>query len=96
MNVKLLSIMKGVYFILSLLEIPFIIICWIDYYWNLICKTLASISFIFAIPSILTMPITWINGFILSSIIYLKNNVIGNRITFEEAVRRNLSRFPEL
>jgi|TARA_B110000091_G_C13348058_1_gene283090 hypothetical protein len=42
------------------------------------------------------MPITWINGFILSSIIYFKNNVIGDRITFEEAIRRKLSRFPDL
>ena len=88
--------MKGVYFILSVLEIPFIIICWIDYYWNLICKTLASILFIFAIPSILTIPITMINGFILSSIVYLKNNVIGHRITFDQAVSINLSRFPDL
>tara|TARA_B110000211_G_C13595068_1_gene342175 strand:+ start:209 stop:337 length:129 start_codon:yes stop_codon:yes gene_type:complete len=42
------------------------------------------------------MPITWINGFILSSIIYFKNNVTGDRITFEEAIRRKLSRFPDL
>mgnify|MGYP006079498511 CR=1 FL=1 len=85
-----------IYFWLSVLEIPFIIICWIDYYWNLIAKTLASTSLIFVIPSILTTPITIINGFILTSFIYLKENVIGHRISFKEAVIKNHSRFPEL
>jgi hypothetical protein len=85
-----------VYFILSILEIPFIIICWIDYFWNLTAKALASISLIFVIPSILTTPITIINGFILTSFVYLKENVIGHRISFKDAVIKNLDRFPEL
>ena len=85
-----------IYFWLSALEIPFIIICWIDYYWNLLAKTLASISLIFVIPSILTTPLTIINGFILTSFIYVKENVIGHRISFKEAAIKNSSRFPEL
>ena len=40
--------------------------------------------------------ITFVNGFILSSIVYLKHNFIGQRITFDQAVQMNLSRFPEL
>ena len=85
-----------IYFWLSALEIPFIIICWIDYYWNLLAKTLASISLIFVIPSILTTPLTIINGFILTSFVYVKENVIGHRISFKEAAIKNSSRFPKL
>ena len=87
---------SAIYFWLSVLEIPFIIICWIDYYWNLTAKALASISLLFVIPSILTTPITIINGFILTSFVYVKENVIGHRTSFKEAVIKNHFRFPEL
>jgi hypothetical protein len=80
----------------SILEIPFIILAWIDYYWNLLCKSLAGISFIFALPSIVTMPITWVHGFTLATLIYIKQNLSGNEITYSDAIRINLSRFPEL
>jgi hypothetical protein len=78
------------------LEIPFIMLTWIDYYWNLLCKSLTNISFIFAIPTMLTIPITFMNGFVLASLIYLKNNLAGNEISFSKAIDINISRFPVL
>jgi hypothetical protein len=87
---------NAVYFIFSILEVPFILLSWVDYYWNLLWKTLSKLSIIFFLPSIVTMPITWINGFILCSIIYLKYNIIGVEMTYEDAINKNLSRFPEL
>lgn len=87
---------KILFLILSLLEIPFIIISWIDYFWNLICKTISSFFFPIALLAIVTMPITFINGLILASIIFIKHNTVGNNISFAQAVNINLSRFPEL
>ena len=87
---------KLIFLILSLFEIPFIIITWIDYFWNLICKNLTNLLFVFSFLSILTIPITVVNGIILSSIVYLKHNFIGQRRTFDQAVQMNLSRFPSL
>ena len=87
---------KCVFIILSLLEVPFIILSWIDYFWNLICKTISSLFFPFALLAILTWPITLINGLILASIIFFKNNIIGNNITFAESLNVNMARFPEL
>ena len=87
---------KVIYVIISTVEIPFIILTYIDYLWNSIIKYLCyNISFIFAIPSIITMPITWANGLILSMLIYIKHNAIGRGTTFKEAVVINLARFPE-
>lgn len=85
-----------IYYILSILEIPLIIVAWLDYYWNLLCKNLSNLSIIFALPALLTMPITWIHTFTLAFIVYLKHNVYGIEITYEDAIRINLSRFPEL
>tara|TARA_B100001094_G_C18076727_1_gene743023 strand:- start:466 stop:735 length:270 start_codon:yes stop_codon:yes gene_type:complete len=87
---------KLIFLTLSLFEIPFIIISWIDYFWHLICKNLTNLLFVFVYLPILTIPITFVNGFILSSIVYLKHNFIGQRITFDQAVQMNLSRFPDL
>ena len=87
---------KIIYYILSILELPFIILTWIDYYWNRIWKAFSGISIIFVLPSLLTMPITWMDSLILSSIIFLKYNILGIHITFADAVSKNLSRFPEL
>ncbi len=87
---------KIIFLIFSLLEIPFILLSWIDYLWNLICKTISSFFFPFVILSIVTWPITFINGLILASIIFLKNNIVGNNITFADAVHTNISRFPKL
>ena len=83
------------YLIISIVEIPFIILTYIDYLWNSLIKNLCNISFIFAIPSIITMPITWMNGLILATLIYIKHNVIGRGTTFKEAVFINLDRFSE-
>jgi hypothetical protein len=80
----------------SILEIPFIILAWLDYYWNLLCKSLSGISIIFALPAIVTMPITWLHGFTLASLIYIKQNLSGNEITYSEAIDINLARFPVL
>ena len=82
--------------ICSLLEIPFLILAWIDFYWNLLSKSLASISIIFVLPSILTMPISWLHSFVLATLIYIKHNLRGNEITYSEAIMINLARFPEL
>lgn len=82
--------------ILSIIEIPLIILSWTDYYWNLIIKTISSISILFIIPGILTMPITWLHSFSLAYIVYLKQNLMNNKITFYEAIDLNLKRFPEL
>ncbi len=81
---------------LSVLEFPFVILSWTDYYWNLMWKTISGISSFFALPAILTMPITWIHTFTLSLIVYIKYNVIDHKISFADAIRINLSRFPEL
>jgi hypothetical protein len=85
-----------IYYILSLIEVPFIILAWVDYYWNLLWKNISNISIIFALPALLTMPITWIHTFTLAFIVYLKHNIAGIEITYEDAIRINLSRFPEL
>lgn len=82
--------------ILSIIEIPLIILSWTDYYCNLIIKTISSISILFIIPGILTMPITWLHSFSLACIVYLKQNLMNNKITFYEAIDLNLKRFPEL
>lgn len=80
----------------SVLELPFYILTWFDYYWNSLWKKLSGISNIFLIPSIITMPVTWINGFTLAFLIYLKYKLIGTNLTFERAIAINLDRFPEL
>ncbi|MDA8894950.1 hypothetical protein N9I98_01135 [Flavobacteriales bacterium] len=85
-----------IYILLTLLEIPFVILTWLDYYLNLLCKNLSRISFIFALPSIVTWPFSFINGMVLSSIIYMRYNVIGEKMSFAEAIEKNLSRFPSL
>ena len=85
-----------IYILLTLLEIPFVILTWLDYYLNLLCKILSRISFIFALPSILTLPFGFINGMVLSSIIYMRYNVIGEKMSFSEAVDKHMSRFPSL
>lgn len=89
--------MKFIIIILcSILEVPFFILGWLDYYWNLMFKSLAEISFIFALPSIVTMPITLINSLILTTLVYVKQNLKGNEITYSDAMKINISRFPEL
>jgi len=89
-------VFRFIYILLSLVEIPFVILTWLDYYLNLLCKNLSRISFVFALPSIITWPISFINGMILSSIIYMKYNVIGEKISFAESVEKHMSRFPSL
>lgn len=80
----------------SILEIPFLIIAWIDVVWNLLCKILSKISIIFVLPALITMPITWIHGFFLASLVYIKHNVNGDNISFSDAININISRFPQL
>jgi Na+/glutamate symporter len=87
---------KLIFLILSFFEIPFIIIVYICFFWAFICKTLTNLLFVFAFLSTLTIPITVVSGIILSSIVYLKHNFIGQRITFDQASQMNLSRFPSL
>ncbi len=82
--------------LLTLVEIPFVLLCWLDYFWNLIWKSLSGISAIFVIPSILTIPITVVNSFILTTIIYLKHSLNNQNINFDEAAEKHLARFPEL
>jgi hypothetical protein len=82
--------------ILSIIEIPLILLSWTDYYWNLIIKLFSSISILFIIPGILTMPITWLHSFSLAFIVYIKQNLLNNKITFYEAIDLNLNRFPHL
>ena len=81
--------------LISIVEIPFIFLTWIDYYWNQIWKHLSGLSVLFVVPSILTLPVTWIDGIVLSTLVYLKHNLDGDNISFEEAIRINLSRFPD-
>ena len=91
---------KVIFLILSLFELPFIIIAWIDYYWNILCKTLASIlgifGLVFVIAAVLTIPISLIHSLTLPSIIFMKYRFIGLNITFEDAIEKNRSRFLEL
>ena len=87
---------KVIYLIISIVEIPFIILTYIDYLWNSLIKYLCyNISFIFALASIITMPITWGYTLIQAALTYVKHNVIGRGTTFKEAVFINLDRFPE-
>ncbi len=87
---------KLIFYLLTIIELPFIALTWVDYCWNLLWKYVSELSVIFVLLSLLTIPLTWINGLILASLIFLKNNLIGIKITYSEAVEQNLSRFPEL
>jgi hypothetical protein len=55
------KIKKILLYLLTLIELPFIVLTWVDYYWNLLWKYVSLLSVIFILPSLLTMPITWIN-----------------------------------
>ena len=85
-----------IYFLLSILELPFIILGFLDYFINLICKPLSAGCFLFVIPAILLVPISLIHNTGGSSIIYLKNNIMGNTISYSQALTIYQSRFPEL
>ncbi len=87
---------KLCFLILSLLELPFLIFHGLIFFWMLICKTISTFFFPFVIFAIVTMPITFINGIIITSIIYIKNNIVGNHMNFSQAGKIHLSRFPEL
>ena len=85
-----------IYYLLTLLELPFMILAYIDYFLNLICKSLSNGCIIFIIPSILFVPITLLHNFGCTTIVYIKNRTIRNYITFKEAQIMYMSRFPEL
>lgn len=85
-----------VYYLLTLLELPFMILAWIDCLLNLICKPLSQGCMLFMIPSLLFMPITFIYSISCTSIIMLKNRVVGNDITFSQAQQIFSRRLPIL
>jgi hypothetical protein len=76
--------------------LPFLILGYVDYVVNLICKSLASGCIIFIIPSLLFLPITFLYGLGGTFIVLLKYQVIGQRLTFIEAQTIFLSNFPKL
>ena len=69
---------------------------WINFFWMVICTTISTFFFPFVIFTIITMPLTFVNGIIITSIIYIKNNIVGNHINFSQAGKIHLSRFPDL
>ena len=82
--------------LLSVFEIPFIILAWIDYYLNLIFKTLAAGCILFAVLSIITMPITLLHNSVCGTIIMMKSTFSGENISFSDAIQVHQSRFPKL
>lgn len=72
------------------------ILGWIDFILNYICKPLSKGCLLFIIPSILFMPVTLLYNLGCTSIIFLKNRILGNYITFKEAQIVFQSRFPIL
>ena len=86
----------AIYYLLTLLELPFMILAGIDYLLNLICKHLSKGCLLFIIPSLLFTPITFIYHFCCSTIIMLKNRVIRNDITFSQAMQIFENRLPYL
>ena len=86
----------AIYYLLTLLELPFMILAWIDCLLNLICKPLSQGCMLFMIPSLLFMPITFIYSVCCPTIIMLKNRVVGSKITFSQAQQIFSLRLPNL
>jgi hypothetical protein len=72
------------------------ILAYLDLLLNLICKPLSNGCLLFIIPSILFISITFSYEIGCSSIIYIKNRIIGNDITFKEAVKLFQSHLPSM
>jgi len=82
--------------ILSVFEIPFIVLAWVDYYLNLIFKTLAAGCILFGVLSIIILPITLLHNMACGCIIMLKSTLRGRDISFDDAIKIHQSRFPKL
>lgn len=84
------------YIVLGILEIPFVLIGWLDYFWNSIWKAFSNISIIFTLPALATTPITWVNMLVLATLTFWKRRVVGEQLTYNQALNDSLDRFPEL
>ncbi len=78
--------------IITLIEVPFRIIMWIDFITNKIFKSIGIIGIILATISI---PITALNSLILTTLVQTKYSIIGKKISFMEAHEIIRSDFPE-
>jgi hypothetical protein len=94
-NLKMKIFKVLLYIILVAIELPFIFLTYLDYYWNSFWKFLSNFAIIFMLPAIITMPISWLDALVLSTITYLQNKILGRKITYAQAVDISLSRFPE-
>lgn len=78
--------------IISLIEIPFKLLMWLDFLICSFCKLLGLVGIIVAI---ILMPFTGLNNIILATLTYTKYNIIGKKITYNQAMDIILSKFTE-
>lgn len=83
-------------FILSVIQLPFIVEGWISFFLNYILKVVSSIFFPFAILSFVWLPIDFICGVSWSCCDYLKYKIWNRGFSWNASVQRWTSHFPEL
>lgn len=82
--------------LLSIIQIPCFIEGWISYFLNSIVKLLSSLIFFLAIISFVWWPLDMLCGSLWAGCEYIKRNLLGDKITFSQAVTLYTQLFPSL